>query len=193
MRKFAITAAIAAAVVSAPAFAAKSGPYLGSGVTHDSFATGGDIEGVGFDGVGATVFAGYDLAVSESTFVGVEANFDLSSAKAGDDTDYVKLNHQFGLSARAGLNLNDSTALYGRLGFQRARGTVVDGADKVSESRNGVRFGGGVETLVSGNIKLRAEYNRSHYSLTDAEEAELAPLEGGYNNNQFLLGAVFGF
>lgn len=193
MRKFAIAAAAVAAVASAPAFAANSGPYIGVGVTHDNVSTGGDIEGVGFNGIGGTVFAGYDMALSETTFVGVEANFDLASAKIGDDVDSLKADNIFGVTVRLGANVSEGVALYARGGYQRGRMSTTVDSVKTSESRDGLRFGAGIEAAVSEQVSVRAEYNRTHFYPT-AEDKALAESDNvGINNDQFSLAVVFGF
>lgn len=193
MRKFAIIAAVAAAVTAAPALAANSGPYIGVGVTHDNVSGGGDFEGTGISGIGGTVFAGYDMPLSENTFVGVEANFDLASAKVGDDVDSFEADHKFGASARLGVNVNEGVALYGRAGYQRGRASTTIDSVKTSESRDGLRLGGGIEATVSERIAVRAEYNRTHFYPTAEEKAAAAPLTVGLNNDQFSLAVVFGF
>lgn len=195
MRTVSISAAVAALAVSAPALAANSGAYVGTGVTHDNFASSADLEGIGSNGLGVTIYAGYDLPVSENAFVGVEANFDLGSAKVGEDVDgSFKLDNAFGASARAGYNLNSSTALYGRVGFQRSRTTERADTEKLSTSRNGLRLGAGLETALSEQLSLRAEYNRTSYGLTKLKKLDLgANQKGGFNNNQFSIGLSFGF
>ncbi len=194
MRKFAIIAAAVAAVAAAPALAANSGPYIGVGVTHDNVSTGGDIEGAGINGIGGTVFAGYDLPLSENTFAGVEVNFDLASAKYGEDAEYaLEADHVFGVTARLGANLNDSVALYGRVGYQRGRASQVIEGEKISESRDGLRFGAGMEAAVSEMISVRAEYNRTHFYPTAADKLAYGSDNIGLNNDQFQLAVVFGF
>lgn len=196
MRKCAIAAAVAAIAVASPALAANAGFYVGAGVTHDNLALGGDLEGdvgSGINGIGATVYAGYDVQTSDNTFVGVEANFDLATASVGDANLGFEADHQFGASARLGYNLNDKTAVYGRVGYQRGRATTKFDGDEFSTSRDGLRLGGGIETSLSGNLALRVEYNHVHYYLSDEEKVELAPLKGGLNNNQFSVGIKYGF
>ena len=191
MRKIAFIAAVAAAAVSAPAFA--QGAYVGVGVTHENTSTSADLEGVGFSGVGGTILAGYSLPLSGNVFAGVEANFDLSSAKLGDKVDGLEADHAFGISARLGTNLNDKTSLFGRVGYQRGRLSFTADSVKESESFDGVRFGAGVQTAVSEKVSLRAEYGRTHYYLNDADRKALAPKKGGYNTDQFSMAVVFGF
>lgn len=193
MRSVAIATAFAALAVASPALAANSGPYFGVGVTHDNVATGGDLEGLGINGIGGTAFAGYDIAVSDKAFFGIEANFDLASAKAGDADQRLEIDHAFGATARLGYHLNDSTALYGRVGYQRGRGTEIVEGQRFSTSLDGLRLGGGLETAVTERVSLRAEYNRTHYSFSNEVEAELAPAKGGLNNNQFSVAVSYGF
>lgn len=190
MRKIAFVAAAAAAVISAPAFA--KGPYIGLGVTHENVSTSADLEGLGLSGIGGTVLAGYSVPVSENVFVGVEANFDLSTAKLGD-TDGIEADHSFGVSGRLGTNLNEKTSLFGRVGYQRGRLSFIGDNVKESESFDGVRFGAGVQTAVSEKVSLRAEYSRTHYSLSKESRDDLAPEKGGYNTDQFSMAVVFGF
>ncbi len=191
MRKLALVAAAAVTVVSTPALA--NGPYIGIGVTHENVAGASGFEGLGFSGIGGTVFAGYSLPVNESVFVGVEANFDLSSAKVGDKTAGTEADHAFGISGRLGTNLNDKTSLYGRVGYQRGRLGFTANNVTVTKSFDGLRLGAGVQTALTEKVSLRAEYGRTHYYLNDAERKALAPRKGGYNNDQFALAVVVGF
>lgn len=193
MRKFAIVAAAAVAAVATPAMAANSGPYIGVGVTHDNISGGGAIEGTGMSGIGGTVFAGYDLPVSENAFAGVEVNFDLASAKVGDDVDSFEADHKFGVSARLGFNVSEGVALYGRVGYQRGRASTTIDSVKTSESRDGLLLGGGIEATVSEGVAVRAQYGRTHFYPNAAEKAAFAPEKVGLNNDQFQLAVVYGF
>lgn len=215
MRNIAIVSAVAALAVATPALAANSGAYVGVGVTHDNLGGSADLEnnenGNDIDGIGGTVFAGYDFALSENVFAGVEANFDLASAKAGPKGNSFELDHAFGVSARLGYNLNSSTALYGRVGYQNGRvtdvstTTVDDGTTTTTTvkttktSYDGLRLGAGLETALTEQLSLRFEYNRTHYYFSDAANKKLAAdlektkAKGGYNNNQFSIGVAYGF
>lgn len=219
MRKIAIVSAVAAIALATPALAA--GAYVGVGVTHDNVGGTSSMEALGFDGIGGTIFAGYDFKVSDGVFAGVEANFDLASAKmtavaVAEDTDPnnvttttstttgVKFKHAFGASARLGYNLNSSTALYGRVGYQRGRVEAstlevespdTTGTPEVTrKSYDGLRLGAGLQTSLTEQLSLRVEYNRTHYYLSSAEKKNLdAGQKGGYKNNQFSIGVAYGF
>lgn len=185
MRKFAIAAAAVAAVASAPAFAANSGPYIGVGVTHDNVAGGGDMEGLGINGVGGTVFAGYNFDLTSSVYAGVEANFDLATAKIGDDTDSLEADYAFGGSALLGFRPSDSTALYGRVGYQRGRGTLTVDGTEYSDSADGLRLGLGLQADLTEKLGVRVEYNHTHYYGENGST--------GLNNNQAAVSLVYGF
>jgi outer membrane immunogenic protein len=171
MKKF-VCAAFVAAVLSTPALAADfSGPYAGIGATVDNVQGSGPLEGFGTNGVGATAFAGYDMALG-NTFIGIEANADLNTA----DVAGIKAKWGWGASVRTGYKLNESTGVYARAGYQRNK---VSGGG-ASAWGEGVRLGGGLETGISSNVSLRAEFNHVNY-------------EFNLINNQGVVALVFGF
>jgi outer membrane immunogenic protein len=186
MRKVLLSLATAATVVATPAFAAaEPGPYVGVGVTVDNFNGTGNAQGIGFDGVGGTAVAGYNLPIGEKAFAGLEGNFDLSSADAGN----TKADYSFGASARLGYHISQGAALYGKVGYQRGRLTLDrDLATEFHESRDGLRLGGGIEANLTGRTAVRVEYNHTHYYRADTD-----PVDTGLSNNQATVGLIFGF
>lgn len=169
-----VALSLAAAVVATPAMAEDfTGPYVGAGVTLDNIQGSGSSEGLGFSGIGGTVFAGYDLPLSENAFAGVEANADVNSA---DVAGAVDADWAWGAGARLGYKLNDSTALYGRVGYARQRlsfGGVHGWLD-------GVRYGVGVQTGLTEQLSLRAEVTQINF-------------ENDLVNNQAALSLSYGF
>lgn len=188
MRTVLFSLAAASALVASPAFAAAdAGPYVGVAVTHDNLGGTGDAEGIGFNGVGGSVFAGYNLDLSEKAFIGVEANFDLASADL--DAADVKADHQYGVSARLGFRPSSNVALYGRVGYQRGRLSIDNNLPtETHEGADGLRLGAGVEANVANNVAVRVEYNHTHYYFDNAFGAN-----AGLANNQAAVGVVFGF
>ncbi|ABD25747.1 hypothetical protein Saro_1303 [Novosphingobium aromaticivorans DSM 12444] len=178
---------LAASLVAAtPALAAgDAGAYVGVGVTHDNLASSGDDEGVGINGVGGTVFAGYNFDLTSSVYAGVEANFDLATAKIGDDTDSLEADYAFGGSALLGFRPSDSTALYGRVGYQRGRGTLTVDGTEYSDSADGLRLGLGLQADLTEKLGVRVEYNHTHYYGENGST--------GLNNNQAAVSLVYGF
>ncbi|WP_066561273.1 outer membrane protein [Croceicoccus bisphenolivorans] len=162
-------AAIAAAMAVATSAHANDfdGAYIGAGVTLDNVQGSGDFEGFGVSGPGATIFAGFDMPLG-GAFIGVEANADVYTADvAGIDAQWG-----WGVGARLGTKLNDSTGLYARGGYARGKVEGFWG--------DGLRYGVGVETGVSDSLSLRAEFSQFNY-------------EDDIINNQGSLGLVLGF
>jgi outer membrane immunogenic protein len=188
MRTVFLTFAAAVAFSASPALAAAEGPYVGVAVTHDNIAGTGDAEGLGLNGVGGSVFAGFNYDLSAVAFVGLEANFDLASADRDIFGTEIKADHAYGVSGRLGYRVSPGAALYGRVGYQRGRVSVDTGAGDVRESADGLRLGGGVEANVAGNVAVRVEYNHTHYYVEDS----FGP-DAGLANNQAVVGVVVGF
>lgn len=176
MKNIAFAVAAIVASVSAPAFAETfQGSYIGAEVGHDSYEIkGADVLGSGldFDGVSANgivggVFVGYDMPITANVFAGIEAFGNLSAAKVsisdGVDTVSAKARFSYGVAARLGVMLNDSTAVYARGGMIETRFKLSDGVDSVSNTQTGFQYGGGIETRVGSNASVRVEYVANDY------------------------------
>jgi outer membrane immunogenic protein len=172
MNKF-VVASLAAAVIASPAAAAPfEGAYAGIAATLDNVQGSGALEGFGANGVGGSVFAGYDIAIG-SGFAGVEGNVDLNTA----DPLGIEAKWGWGVSGRAGLKLNEATGVYGRIGYQRNK---IGATGLGSAWGDGVRFGAGVETGLTDSASLRVEFNHVNY-------------ESDIINNQAVVGVLFRF
>jgi outer membrane immunogenic protein len=186
MRTVIFSLAAAVAFSASPAFAAAdAGPYVGVAVTHDNVGGTGAAEGLSLNGVGGSVFAGYNFDLSPSLFAGLEANFDLASADRDLFGTEIKVDHAYGVTGRLGYRLSEGAAAYARVGYQRGRASVETGGVETNFGADGLRLGGGLEASVSGNIGVRVEYSHTHYYI-DTPGAGLA-------NNQASVGVVFGF
>lgn len=134
-----------------------SGPYVGTAFTLNNYSGSGDAEGIGgVSGAGASVFAGYDYKLTDKLFIGAEANADFASADANVAGLLVDSEWGWGAGGRAGYLVNDKTAIYARAGYARQRVQVAD--DKFW--LDAVRYGGGIETYISPNIAVRAEFTQ---------------------------------
>src|SRR3546814_17297004 len=112
MNKF-VVASLAAAIVASPAAAAPcQGAYAGVAATLDNVQGSGALEGFGANGVGGSLFAGYDMPLGNAAFAGVEGNIDLNTA----DAPGIEAKWGWGASGRAGLMVHDSHGVYGRVG-----------------------------------------------------------------------------
>ena len=176
MRKFVLALAASAAFATPAAAEDFTGPYIGLGVTLDNVQGSGEAEGLGISGIGGTVFTGYDVALGTSAFVGVEVNADLNTADYDDGVNEIEADWGWGIGARVGYKLNESTALFVRGGYARNRVSV----DDVGGWGDGVRYGVGVQTALTEKLSLRAEFSQFNY------EQDLI-------NNQGALSLSYGF
>lgn len=181
MNKFAIAALAAVASVSSANAETFSGPFIGAQVSRDAYEVkaegtdlgGGlslDFDGISANGVGGGIFVGYDYALSQNVFFGVEANANISSASAsvelsdGVDSINAKVSarESFGLSARLGYMLAEKTAVYARGGWQTTnfRLRAFDGVDtfRTSEYQDAAVYGAGLETRIGSQTTVRVEY-----------------------------------
>src|SRR3546814_95879 len=156
MNKF-VVASLAAAIVASPAAAAPfQGAYAGVAATLDNVQGSGALEGFGANGVVGSLFAGLAMPRGKAAFAGVEGNIDLNTA----DALGIEAKWGWGVSGRAGLMVNDSTGVYGRVGYQRNK---IGATGVGSAWGDGVRFGGGVETGLTDSAALRVEFNHVNY------------------------------
>lgn len=149
--KTVIFAAIAAACVSAPAFAQDAAPFTGprAGVTmgYDAFD--------GEEGVSYGVAAGYDLALAPRITGGVE----VSLADSTVDGAGVDASRDLAASLRLGYTLTPRVLAFGKVGYASSRIETLG----VGAAFEGVRFGGGLEFAATPNSYISAEYQRTEY------------------------------
>lgn len=176
--------AIAALAVFAGATSAHaetfSGPYIGAQISRDAYEVKAegtdlgfadlDLDGISANGVGGGLYVGYDYALTNSVFFGVEANANYSGASASvsldDGTDSisgkVRARESFGASARLGFMLADSTGLYAKGGWQSTKFKLSydDGVDAFTEkdTQDALVYGAGLETRIGTQTSIRVEY-----------------------------------
>ncbi len=182
MKKFAIAGA-AVALLAVPAAANAetfNGPFVGVQISRDAYevkaegvqvdeSVEANFDGLSGNGIGGGLYAGYDLALGSTVFVGVEGNANLSgasiSASATDGTDAVQLlkvqaKESFGLSGRLGAMVSDDAGLYARLGWQSTKfkvsGEAFDGS--ASTTQDAFVYGAGLETRLTPVASLRVEF-----------------------------------
>lgn len=149
--KTVIFAALAAACVSAPAFAQDAAPFTGprAGVTMGYDKLDGE------DGFAYGVTAGYDLALAPKITAGVEVSLGDTTVDGGS-TD---ISRDIAASLRAGYVLTPRVLAFGKVGYASTR-FEVDGTGAALE---GVRYGGGLEFAATPNTYISAEYQRTEY------------------------------
>jgi outer membrane immunogenic protein len=181
MMKRIILAALAGVAGTTPAMANSfNGFFIGAGINYDSyevqaqdvFNAGDKFDGLSGNGVGGSIFAGYDLPLAHNIFAGVEGGVDLSDAStsASDGVDTVKVSAEetWRLSARLGAMVNSNTGVYARLGWAHTRfKTAIDGVKVDSTHESAFVYGAGLETRVAKNTSIRVEYLREEYGSGD--------------------------
>lgn len=175
----AVSVAAAALVSSAAAAQPFSGPYAGVTVSADNyevkadnlFASGDQFDGLSGNGAGFGAFAGYDFAISDRMFAGIEGSIDTSGAEITIDDGVDELTVSAGLTyelgGRLGMMVNDSTAIYGRAAWIRSEFEADLSGTSEEDDQDGWRFGAGVETALSDTIDLRLEYAFTSYDSDD--------------------------
>lgn len=191
MTKFyAVLAAAPLALCSQAAFAAPlSGPYIGIEGSHDAYevkaqntnigGTAISADGLSGNGVSGGIYAGYDIRVMPSAFVGIEAGFDYSGAAisvaGGGDSASVKARESYSIAGRFGLVVGNATGLYAKLGYANTRfktELVSSGTTVFADSRSHGAFvyGGGIETSVTDRLSVRGEFTVSDYGSAGLNE-----------------------
>jgi outer membrane immunogenic protein len=120
------------------------------------------------------VGVGFDSPMSERFIVGVEANFDLSSTKrcgaiVGGDRGCAKVKRDFDVGGRIGAVISPMVMIYAKAAYAngKARVTYDDGAGTLlsgSDSKDGLRLGGGIEFAFGTNLYGKVEYRYTNYS-----------------------------
>jgi len=160
--KTVIFAALAAAAVSAPAFAQDAAPFTGprAGVTlgYDKMA--------GEDGFAYGVSTGYDLAIAPRITFGPEVALSDTTTSLAAGTE---LSRDLSASVRLGYVLTPRVLAFGKVGYANTR--IEASNSNLGFSLEGVRYGGGVEFAVTGNTYISAEYQRSEYEDNGSRDA----------------------
>lgn len=198
INRFATAAGFAAALISAGIASAEpfSGAYAGVALSSDSFEaraedlieTGDKFDGLSVNGVGFGGYAGYDFPVGERMFLGLQAGIETSGAEftASDGFSQIKLEAgtSFDIGGRAGVMVNDVTALYGRVAWGQTNFKASLDDESGDRDLSAWRVGGGLETRLNEQVGLRLEYLYSAYE----DDAGLEP-----NGYQFRAGLNWRF
>ena len=141
------------------------------------------------DGATVGVGIGYDVPVSKSVIIGVEANLDYSSAK--DEGVYFGVAYSqvarrdIELSARLGVHLGQTTLGYIKAGYSNAgyEGAAVGYGVWSSEkgTSDGIRLGAGLEQRIAERWFIKGEYRYTRYGSDDV------------NRNQAIFGVGYRF
>ncbi|CDX20487.1 Outer membrane protein-like protein [Mesorhizobium plurifarium] len=153
------------------------GGALGAGTqVHDLSIAGGDLDGIGGEGVFGEASVGYDQDFGawvagvqfDARYSGIRSKLDLGPLSIKGDADYG-----FDALARIGAKVNESTLAYVIGGYSwqhfNLHGSVAGGGggDIYDWGSSGFSIGGGLETAVSNNMTVGLEYRYSQYEKED--------------------------
>lgn len=136
-------------------------------------------DGVKSNGLMYGIGAGYDLAIGDKLFAGIEANADFSTARecatgvvAAGDKLCVRAGRDLSLLARAGVEVAPGSRLYALAGWTNARvrgdykpatGALVSSA----QTLDGWRIGAGFQQDLGSGVYAKLEYRYSDYADGD--------------------------
>ncbi len=165
-----LAAVLAAGCLCLPAQAA--GPYAGASLGVPHFGDGG-VNGITDNGSGVSgkLFGGYQFTPNFALEAGLADLGRIESGSARSHGEY--------LDAVGILPLGDAWSLLGRLGVAHAALKTSAGDD----SGNGLKLGLGAQYALSGNLALRAEWERYRPKVFGTRT----------NVDQYLVGVRFGF
>lgn len=139
-------------------------PFVGIGI---GIQAGGQFTNIDiadkFDGIGADGLVGglhleYLVGIGKlraGAYVeGGLSNVNVSITDySGSDHDALIQDYYYGGGVKGGFILGSSTLVYGRLGYERA-GWSTDFDDSVEITVDSLVLGGGIETMVNGNLSI---------------------------------------
>ena len=168
MKKILTAAAFAVIATSASAQVSNFAGFS-AGLNLNSVSTNTEltINGVGsFDGIGQQSWNGavqgaYGFVASPSTVISVGATYGLGDSKAGSISGIanLKIKNQLSVYVEPGFLVNNSTLVYGKLSYEKAK--IGENSDTTSV--NGTGFGIGVRTLIAKATYLQVEFKQIGY------------------------------
>ena len=182
MKKTVLAFAAAAAALT-PAVASAEGGYVQVQSGWDNISVAGDSK----SGVAYGVAAGYDFALSGSTYLGAEVSLDDSSTKTCADDVLVlgdracaKTGRDIAAVAKLGFKISDVSSIYTLAGYTNARikATYDDGTTSTSIGQNGdgVRVGAGYKQSFGTSLFGKVEYRYSNYESDFSRHQVLAAI-----------------
>ena len=169
-------AALVASFATAQVASAQSSPfdgvYVGGQAGYSYIDVELSIDDLGseddnLDGFGGGAFIGFG-AVNNQVYGGLEAEVGYDGADWSETAEGITVDLEaqltYGLSARVGGVIADKYLIYGRVGWVRTNFELsISDFGSGDEYFDGIRFGGGVEAMLSNNLSARAEYTYTIY------------------------------
>lgn len=157
--------AVAAAALSATAASAANaegtnGPWLEARAGWDRYS----LEGESTDGALYGAAFGYDIAVGNKVFVGVQAGMVGSTARECELGLCVGSGRDIELLARAGVAVAQRTSVYALAGYADGRINATENDARIGAvTTGGLRLGAGVEQGFGGKTYSKLEYRYTDY------------------------------
>lgn len=165
-----IVAAAAAVMIAGAAQAAGvQGPWIEARAGWDKFDDGSS-------GLVYGAAAGYDFAVSDRIFLGLQAGVAGSTVRECMDGACANAGRDIEVLARAGGNVGPKTALYALAGYANSRFGASFESLNFGTNLDGLRVGAGVQQSFGGNTYGKLEYRFTSYG---DGEIEGETVEGG--------------
>lgn len=168
------------ATFSAPAYSWTGfyvGGALGAGaITDEINVGGGQLNGIGGDGIFGELSVGYDHELNDTWVAGIQigGRYSGMTTVLGEDPSGSykgKADYGFDVLARVGAKLNETTLAYvlGGYSWQHVKEEMTGSglSDSFDWSVDGFSVGGGLETAVSSNIAVNLEYRYSRFEGQD--------------------------
>lgn len=156
--------------------------------TTDASTSGVTLSGSDSDN-NTAVQVQYTAALNDKYTVSFGATVGLSPLKAGKiSTISFKAKDTNSLFVAPGYAMTNSTLLYGKLSAVSATGEASTSAGSDSTSLSGVGYGAGIQTLLTKNVYLQAEYAQTNYAEKTFSGVSFKP-----KTSQFTIGVGYKF
>lgn len=124
-------------------------------------------EGYGFNLGENNIIPGVDLSYSmplgKQTLVGFGFTYDLAKSKSGEITGDgsigLETKDHYSVYVQPQYLLNNTTAVFGKLGYHKIKGTISGtyAANFTSENFTGIGYGVGIKTFIDKNLFIQVE------------------------------------
>jgi outer membrane immunogenic protein len=182
MKNFTSGIAFALLFAASPAFAqdgdrpSLSGPHIGIDAVRDSLEANQPTSRIDKSrkGFGGRAHVGYDAVLGGMALIGGEIGIGtggrtIDQVSLGGGRYKVNPGLTYDATARIGIAPGGRFALYGRTGYrwlkteQSITGQTIGNFNR-KLTEKGFTYGGGAEAAISGNLSVRAEFNRTKFS-----------------------------
>ena len=174
---FASTAIISCAAATNVLAQAKNfaGPSLAINGSYNGgnlkMSEGGDSASFGEESSVLGIDAAYTFPIDNNFFIALGATYDLGKTKAGGLSGSVsakaELDEHKSIYLQPGYTFNNSTAIFGKIGYHEADGTlsvtVGNASGSIAGTFNGWSYGLGLKSFFNNNTFVQVEGNVTEY------------------------------